>query len=149
MCEIGGLFDKNSFILGTKLNVLKNFLLRVEKGSTASLKTPVLICSQHVQSFIEKSPVFLISWVCKTSAACVQIQGKQSTDAYQISLPTTVFSTPRFDLFDPETLFIVSENKYFFFHWTRQVEPFMLHCFEAHFYWSQVYSRHFSCNSIF
>ena len=24
-------FDKNSFILGTKLNVLKNFLLRVER----------------------------------------------------------------------------------------------------------------------
>ena len=26
---MGGISDKNSFILGTKLNVLKNFLLRV------------------------------------------------------------------------------------------------------------------------
>ena len=31
LCEMGGIFDKNSFILGTKLNVLKNFLLRVER----------------------------------------------------------------------------------------------------------------------
>ena len=28
---MGGIFDKNSFILGTKLNVLKNVLLRVER----------------------------------------------------------------------------------------------------------------------
>ena len=27
---MGGIFDKNWFILGTKLNVLKNFLLRVK-----------------------------------------------------------------------------------------------------------------------
>ena len=27
----GGIFDKNSFISGTILNVLKNFLLRVER----------------------------------------------------------------------------------------------------------------------
>ena len=31
VCEMGGIFDKNSFILGTKLNVLKNVLLRVER----------------------------------------------------------------------------------------------------------------------
>ena len=31
VCEMGGIFDKNSFILETKLNVLKNFLLRVER----------------------------------------------------------------------------------------------------------------------
>ena len=31
VCEIGGIFDKNSFILTAKLNVLKNFLLRVER----------------------------------------------------------------------------------------------------------------------
>ena len=30
-CEMGGIFDKNSLFLGTKLNVLKNFLLRVER----------------------------------------------------------------------------------------------------------------------
>ena len=28
---MGEIFDKNSFILGTKLNVLNNFLLRVER----------------------------------------------------------------------------------------------------------------------
>ena len=26
-----GIFDKNLFILGTKLNVLKNFLLKIER----------------------------------------------------------------------------------------------------------------------
>ena len=31
VCEIGGISDKNSFILGTKLNVLKKLLLRVER----------------------------------------------------------------------------------------------------------------------
>ena len=31
MFEMGGTFDKNLFILGTKSNVLKNFLLRVER----------------------------------------------------------------------------------------------------------------------
>ena len=31
VCEIGASLDKNSFILITKLNVLKNFLLRVER----------------------------------------------------------------------------------------------------------------------
>ena len=29
--EMGGISDKNSFILGTKLNVLKKLLLRVER----------------------------------------------------------------------------------------------------------------------
>ena len=55
------------------------------------------------------------------------------------------------------TFFIVPENKHLYFHGTRQVEPFMLHCFEflsegdfINFYsdirgilQSQVYSRHF------
>ena len=31
VCEMGGYFYKNSLILGTKSNVLKNFLLRVER----------------------------------------------------------------------------------------------------------------------
>ena len=31
LCEMEEIFDKNSFILETKLNVLKNFLLRVER----------------------------------------------------------------------------------------------------------------------
>ena len=31
VCEIRGIFGKNSFILGTKLNVLKNFLLMVKR----------------------------------------------------------------------------------------------------------------------
>ena len=56
---------------------------------------------------------------------------KQSTDTYQISQPTAVFSTPWFNLFDPGSFFIVPENKHFYFHGTRQVEPFMFHCFEC------------------
>ena len=55
---------------------------------------------------------------------------KQSTDTYQISQPTAVFSTPWFNLFDPGSFFIVPENKHFYFHGTRQVEPFMLYCKE-------------------
>ena len=31
VCKIGRIFDKNLFILGTKLNILKNVLLRVER----------------------------------------------------------------------------------------------------------------------
>ena len=31
VCEMEGIFDKNSFSLGPTLNVLKNFLLRVER----------------------------------------------------------------------------------------------------------------------
>ena len=31
VCEMGGIFDKNLFTLGTRLNGLKNFLLKVEK----------------------------------------------------------------------------------------------------------------------
>ena len=57
----GGIFDKNSFILGAKLNVLKNFLLRAEREVQFPLGTPFLLCSQHAQSFIEKSPVLRIS----------------------------------------------------------------------------------------
>ena len=46
VCEMGEIFDKN---LGPKLNVLKNFLLRVER-EVVSLRTPVLLCSQHAHS---------------------------------------------------------------------------------------------------
>ena len=42
-----------------------------------------------------------------------------------------MFSTPRFDLFDTGRVFIVPENKHFYFHGTRQVEPFMFHCLEC------------------
>ena len=31
VCEMGEIFDKNSFYFRKKLNVLKNFLLRVER----------------------------------------------------------------------------------------------------------------------
>ena len=64
---MGRIFDKNSFALGTKLNELKTFLLRVD--STFSLTSRVLLCSQHAQSFIEKSPILGISWACKSNAA--------------------------------------------------------------------------------
>ena len=67
-------------------------------------------------------------------------------------MPTAVFPTLLFDLFDPRTFFS------FFFSWDRSTEPFVLHCFEclaeADFYQlytdvkrlleTQVYSRHFS-----
>ena len=34
VCEMGRIFDINSFILGTKLNVLRNFLLKIEKKNS-------------------------------------------------------------------------------------------------------------------
>ena len=33
VCKMGEIFDKNSFILGAKLNMLKNFLLRISLES--------------------------------------------------------------------------------------------------------------------
>ena len=50
-----GFLIKKLFTLGTKLNVLKNFLLRVNR------EVPVLISRQHAQSVIEKSPVLRIT----------------------------------------------------------------------------------------
>ena len=55
-----GFLIKNSFNVRTKLNVLKNLLLRVEREVVSS-KAPVLLCSQYAQGFIEKSPVLMIS----------------------------------------------------------------------------------------
>ena len=55
-----GFLIKNSFIVGTKLNVLNTFSLRVE-SEVVSLKAPVLLCSQYTQSFIEESPVLMLN----------------------------------------------------------------------------------------
>ena len=108
----------------------KASLVQGWKRSTVSLKTPVLLCSQHAQSFKEKILVFRKSRVCKSSAGYGQIQEKLSTDAYWISVPTAVFPTPRFDLLDPGTVFYCSWTRHFF-NRTRQVEHFMLHYFEC------------------
>ena len=51
MCEMvwGAFFDKNSFILETKLNVLKNIFLKVERKVSFPWEHPYLnISGQHL-----------------------------------------------------------------------------------------------------
>ena len=91
-----------------EIKCTKKLFVEGWKRSTVSLRTYVLFCSQHAPSFIEKSPVFRISWVWKSSAAWGQIQKKQSTEVYWMSMPTAVFPTLLFNLFDPGTFFYCS-----------------------------------------
>ena len=50
-----------------KIKCAQELFVKSWKRSTVSLRTPILLCSQHVQSFIQKSLVFRISWVCKSN----------------------------------------------------------------------------------
>ena len=72
VCEMGGIFDKNWFTLGTEC--AQEPFVEGWKRSTFSLRTHVLFCSQHAQSFIQNSPVLRISWACKSNVAHGQIQ---------------------------------------------------------------------------
>ena len=58
----GMIFDKNSFILGTKLNVFKEFLLRDEKKVQFPWERPFFFVASMLRAFLR------ISWVCKSSA---------------------------------------------------------------------------------
>ena len=131
-----GFLIKNSFNVRTKLNVLKNLLLRVEREVVSS-KAPVLLCSQYAQGFIEKSPVLMISWVCKSRAAnkilrwCSQGLKAVNKSVRDITVFTAYCSISSSTVRPVRLLdFIVPENKHFYFHEARQVELFMLHCFE-------------------
>ena len=59
----------NFFYFKNEVKCAQKVFVESWKRNTVSLRTPVLLCNQHAQSFIEKSPVLRISLVCKSSAA--------------------------------------------------------------------------------
>ena len=160
-CEIARIFDKKFIYCRNEIKCTQELFVEDWKGGR---KTPVLLCSQYAQSFIEKSPVLRISWVCKSIAANKILrwcrQGSDSRKAVNKSARDITVSTAYCSiskstvrpvrLWDTYFLFLKTNNKHFHFHATRQVELFMLHWFKAKFIRGIVFFyRHLIlCNAI-
>ena len=126
--EIREIFDKNPFILGTKLNVLNYVLMRVEKRSPVSLRKLFFFAASMLKLHREEpSSQEKLSLQKKCSL------GSDSRKAVNRLIPdtSTYCSTfnSTFDLFNPETFYNVPKNKHFYFYSACQVESFMLYCF--------------------
>ena len=70
VCEIGWIFDKNSFILRTKLNVLKNFLLRVEREVQFPWKHPFFFVASMLRAEFAKAVQSRIRFKGSQQATC-------------------------------------------------------------------------------
>ena len=114
MCGMGGVFDKNSFILGMKYSFLKN---------TCSPLQPA--CSELNTE--EPSSRDKLSFQKQFSL------GSDSRKAANKRLPdiSTCYSISNSTAIRPWKISLLFlKINIFCFHRTRQIEPFMLHCFE-------------------
>ena len=135
--KLQGFLIKNSFIVGTKLNVLKNFLLKIEREVG---KHPFFFAANKI-----------LRW-CRQGSDSRKAVNKSVRD---ISVSTAYCSISKsmvrpVRLWHTYFLFLKTNNKHFHFHATRQVELFMLHWFKAKFIRGIVFFyRHLIlCNAI-
>ena len=130
-------FWKKLIFLGTKLNVLKCFLLRVEREVQFPWEHSfffVATCSEFHREEPSSQDKLNLQKYCSLQWDST----KQSKDVYQISLSTADLWIHDSTCSTRDRFFIVPENKHFYFHVTRKVELFMLHWFnclsEVNFY---------------
>ena len=128
---MGGIFYESSFILGTKQNVHKNFLLRVEREVKFPWEHPffsIASCSELQREERSSQDKMSLQKQCNVGSDSRKAVNSLVPDisAYCSISNSTVRPVRPWDDFS-----IVPENKHFYFYGARQIEPFTLHCFEC------------------
>ena len=132
---MGGIFYKNSFILGKKLNVLKEFMLRVERKVQLSWEHPFFFVARIIRA-LERGAQFSEE-VEFTKAGQPRIRLKKSSLQKRTGyLCLLQYYQLRSSTGSTQGFFFVPENKHFYFHGTHHVERTLYVAVLRIFFWN-------------